>query len=215
LIYLLFVRQPSQAPGPLSNTPAAGPAIKPAQVLRNRDIWLLAATFAAFNAAVIGLATYMPTFLTTERGLALGPAALLSSVSTLITIFSAPAGGILSDRIGSRKTPYLVGLALSVILLPLTGALSVGWLIVLVVITGLVIGMIPTTIFAAAVEQAGDQRLGGMAMAVIMVGQNGGMLLGPLVFGALAEGSGWPAAFASLAVMSALGLLAGWLARVR
>jgi hypothetical protein len=41
------------------------------------------------------------------------------------------------------------------------------------------------------------------------------MLLGPLVFGALAEASGWPAAFASLAVMSALGLLAGWLARVR
>jgi MFS family permease len=48
-----------------------------------------------------------------------------------------------------------------------------------------------------------------------MVGQNAGMLLGPVVFGLLAEGAGWPAAFASLAVMSALGLLAGWRARVR
>jgi MFS family permease len=109
----------------------------------------------------------------------------------------------------------MMALALSVILLPLTGALSVGWLIVLVVVNGLVVGVIPTTIFAAAVERAGDERLGGVAMAVNMVGQSGGMLLGPLVFGALAEASGWSAAFASSAVMSALGLLAGWLARVR
>jgi hypothetical protein len=41
------------------------------------------------------------------------------------------------------------------------------------------------------------------------------MLLGPVVVGILAEAAGWPAAFASLAVMSALGLLAGWLAKVR
>ena len=75
--------------------------------------------------------------------------------------------------------------------------------------------MVPTNIFAAAVEAAGDERQGGLAMAVIMVGQNAGMLLGPVVFGALADGPGWPAAFASLAVMSALGLLAGWLAKVR
>jgi MFS family permease len=215
LLYLVFVRQPPKAPVPLPAAPAAGAAITPARVLRNRDIWLLAVAFAAFNAAVIGLTTYMPTFLTAERGLALGPAALLSSVTTLVTIFSAPAGGIFSDRIGSRKRPYLFGFAASILLLPLVGVLSLGWLIVLVVINGLVMGVIPTTIFAAAVERAGDERLGGVAMAVIMVGQNAGMLLGPLVFGALAEASGWPAAFASLAVMSALGLLAGWLARVR
>ena len=52
-------------------------------------------------------------------------------------------------------------------------------------------------------------------LSVIMVGQNAGMLLGPIVFGALAEGAGWPAAFMSLAVMSALSLLAGGLAKVR
>jgi dipeptide/tripeptide permease len=48
-----------------------------------------------------------------------------------------------------------------------------------------------------------------------MVGQNAGMLLGPNVFGALAEAAGWPAAFISLALMLLLGLLAGWLTRVR
>ena len=54
-----------------------------------------------------------------------------------------------------------------------------------------------------------------MAMAVIMVGQNVGMLLGPIVFGTLAQSAGWTAAFAGLAVFSVLGLAAGWLAKVR
>ena len=92
---------------------------------------------------------------------------------------------------------------------------SLTGLIILVVITGFVLGVIPTNIFAGAVEAAGDPRQGGAAMAVIMVGQNAGMLLGPMIFGTLAESAGWPAAFASLAVISALGLLAGWLAKVR
>ena len=216
-LYLLFVKPaPAAAAGPAqprAGAPESGTTS--GQVLRNRNIWLLAAAFAAFNAASIGLGTYMPTFLNTVRGLPLAQASLISSITTLVIIFSAPAGGVLSDRIGSRKRPYLAGLAASIILLPLVGALSGAWLIALVVVNGLVFGAIPTNIFAAAVEAAGDERLGGVAMAVIMVGQNAGMLLGPVIFGALAEGAGWPAAFASLGVMAALGLLAGWLAKVR
>jgi len=216
-LYLLFVRPaPAMAAGPTeARADEPGSGVSSAQVMRNRNIWLLAAAFGAFNAAVIGLSTYMPTFLSSERGLSLASAALLTGVPTLITIFSAPAGGVLSDRIGSRKKPYLVGLAVAIVLLPLVGALGVAALIVSLVINGLAMGLIPTNIFAAAVEAAGDERQGGVAMAVIMVGQNAGMLLGPVVFGALADGPGWPAAFASLAVMATLGLLAGWLAKVR
>ena len=214
VLYLVFVKpSPVRAAEPTMAT--SQPAVTSTQVLRNRNIWLLAAAFAAFNAATIGLGTYMPTFLNAQRGLSLPQAALVSSITTMVVIFSAPAGGILSDKIGSRKKPYLAGLAATIVLLPFVGVLNVTWLLVLVVVNGLVMGAIPTNIFAAAVEAAGDERQGGVAMAVIMVGQNTGMLLGPAVFGALIEGAGWPAAFASLAVMSALGLLAGWLAKVR
>jgi len=222
LLYLVFVRPAPLASSPLADRAPEGAAgarreqaVSSAQVLRNRNIWLLAGAFAAFNGAAVGLGTYMPTFLTTEHGLPLAQAALISSILTLVTIFSAPAGGVLSDRIGSRKKPYVVGLAAGIILLPLVGGASVAALIILVVLAGLFLGVVPTNIFAAAVEAAGDERQGGAAMAIIMVGQNAGMLLGPVIFGLLAETAGWPAAFASLAVISALGLLAGWLARVR
>jgi MFS family permease len=220
VLYLAFVRpppvlRPSEASGAAD---AAAPAarVTPAHVLRNRNIWLLAAAFGGFNGAVIGFATYMPTFLATQRGLTLAQSALLASIPTFVTIFSAPGGGILSDRIGSRKKPYLVGLALAAALLPLTGALAAGALILLLIVSGLALGLVPTNIFAAAVEAANDEQQSGMAMAVIMVGQNAGMLIGPIIFGALVESAaGWPAAFASLAIMSLLGVLAGWLAKVR
>jgi len=214
VLYLLGVGTAGSAAGQASEA-RPGPTIGAGEVLRDRDIWLLAAAFAAFNAAVIGASTYLPTFLTEERGLTLAQASLLSSVPTLITIFSAPGGGLVSDRIGSRKKPYLIGFALALVTLPLPGVLGLTGLIVLLVVQGLVFGLIPTNIFAAAVEAAGDERQSGLAMAMIMVGQNGGTLLGPAVFGALAEGVGWVAAFASLGVVAALGLLAGWLTRVR
>ena len=218
ILYLVFVKAApagaAVATGPGPSAPADG-GVTSAQVMRNRNIWLLAAAFGAFNAAAIGLGTYMPTFLVTQHGMSLRTAALVASITTLITIFSAPGGGILSDRIGSRKKPYLVGFAAAIVLLPLTGVLDVTGLIILMVVSGLVLGVIPTNIFAAAVEATGDERQGGAAMAVIMVGQNAGMLLGPIIFGALVQTVGWPAAFASLGVMAALGLLAGWLAKVR
>jgi MFS family permease len=218
MLYLGFVRAAPAATvaQPIGSAGDAAERIGPSsQVLRNRNIWLLAAAFGAFNAAVTGLSTYMPTFLTTQHGQPLGQAALISSITTMVTIFSAPAGGILSDRIGSRRKTYLVGLTAAVILLPLLGRLSVAGITRLVIFNGLVLGLIPTNIFAAAVEAVSDERQGGLAMAMIMVGQNAGMLLGPLVFGALTQSAGWPAAFLSLAGMAALGLLAGWLAKVR
>ena len=146
-------------------------------MLRNRNIWLLAAAFAGFIAVVIGSSTYLPTFLATQRGIPLSQAALLAAIPTLVTIFSAPGGGILSDRIGSRKKPYLVGIALAIVLAPLAWVATGPALVVVLVVTGLASGLVPMAIFSAAVEASGHERQGGMAMAIIMVGQNAGLLL--------------------------------------
>jgi MFS family permease len=212
-LYVALVKPiPAEAAG--QEIESAGARVPSGQVLRNRSLWLLGAAFAAFSAGFVGLSTYLPTYLAERRGLPLAQAALLSSIPTLITIFSAPAGGVISDRIGSRKGPYLWGFALLAVLLPLAGAAGGPWLVALLVAQGLVIGLIPTNVFAAAVS-LGDPRQAGLAMAVIMVGRSLGTLLGPIVIGSLIEASGWPAAFGSLAVTAGLGLLCGWLAKVR
>jgi MFS family permease len=215
-LFVIFVKpvpSNSAADGPHS-TPL--PVASAAQVLRNRDVWLISLAFACFNMATMSFATFTPTYLNLVRGMSLSQAALLASVMSMVTIFSCPAGGVLSDRIGSRKRPYMLGLALMAITLPWIAVIGPGALIVLVIAQGLVGGLVPTNIFSAGVEVVGDERLGGLAMGVIMVGQNAGMLVGPIVFGALVESaSGWPLAFGSLAVMCLLGALAGWMAKAR
>ena len=141
VLYLVVVR-----PAPLDGVPApadghpAGASVSSKQVLRNRNIWLLAAAFAGFIAMVIGSSTYLPTFLATKRGIPLSQAALLAAIPTLVTIFSAPGGGILSDRIGSRKKPYLVGIALAIVLAPLAWVATGPALVVVLVVTGLASG---------------------------------------------------------------------------
>jgi len=187
----------------------------PRQVLRNRNVWLLAAVFAALSACVSAIGTYLPTFLNTLRHLDLGSAALTSSLLPFVTIFSAPAAGVVSDRIGSRRTLFVLGLALAAVILPVTGFVPVAWVVGLMAVSGLVIGAIPSTAFTAAIESVADPRMGGAAMAVIMVGQNSGMLVGPIIFGGIVESLGWPFAFVSLALTAFLGVIAGLRADVR
>jgi MFS family permease len=213
VLFLIFVKPAPRNEDAGAATPGV-PRPKLAPVLRNRNVWLLSLAFAFFNAAVIALATFMPTYLNLQRGVPLRQAALIFGLVNLVGMFSAPAGGILSDRIGSRRRVYLTGFLALMVILPLMGAMSLAVLPFWIALQGAFGGMIPTNVFAAGVEAAGDERLGGMAMGVIQVGQNAGMLAGPLVFGALIESpGGWSAAFASLAVMCLLGAIAGWLVR--
>jgi len=215
-LFLVFVKPASNdslASGPQAAPPPMASAM---QVLRNRDVWLLGLAFGCFNMATMAFGTFAPTYLNLVRGMSLSQAALLASVASMITIFSCPASGILSDRIGSRKRPYMLGLALMAVVMPLIAVMGTGALIVLIIAQGLFGGLVPTNVFSAGVEVVKDERLGGLAMGVIMVGQNAGMLLGPIVFGVLVESAGgWQVAFGSLAIMCLLGALAGWLAKAR
>ena len=217
-VYVLAARPaPADPGGAAGGVSKAGGAsgVTSRRVLGNRTIWLLAVAFGTMNAATMGSGTYLPTFLASQHGLALEQASLLAAIPTLVLIVSAPAGGLLSDRLGSRKKLYLAGLAAAGLLLPLAGFLGVAPLIATLVLQGIAIGLVPTNVFAAAVEATGDARQGGTAMAIIMVGQNAGMLLGPVIFGGLAQAAGWPAAFLGLPAIALLGFLAGWAAKVR
>ena len=134
-------------PAPLDGVPAPadghpdGAGVSSKQVLRNRNIWLGAVAFAGFITVVIGSSTYLPTFLATQRGIPLSQAALLAAIPTVVTIFSAPGGGILSDRIGSRKKPYLVGIASAIVLAPLAWVATDTALVVVLVSPGWLPGL--------------------------------------------------------------------------
>ncbi|RPJ40380.1 MAG: MFS transporter, partial [Deltaproteobacteria bacterium] len=127
-----------------------------------------------------------------------------------------PTAGWVSDRIGSRKTIMVWPMLLMGLLLPFCYGAGASTFLFLVIAIGFVGGFVPTGVFAGAVEAAADERLSGMAMAVIQIGQNTGMLLGPLLFGWLVDFTGgWATGFWLLAPVCLAGAIAGWIAKVR
>jgi hypothetical protein len=68
---------------------------------------------------------------------------------------------------------------------------ATGWQIYAVLaLLGLVTGAIPTATFAAAPEVMRKPQWAGMGLAVIMVGQNLGLLIGPVLFGSFVRDLG-------------------------
>src|SRR4030043_366273 len=184
-------------------------------VLRNRDLWMISTLFGCFNYVFMAFITWAPTFLHEVRQASLTHASLMVSLMAVLPLVSCPMAGGVSDLIPSPQPIRLLPMILMTLLFPLIFHVPAEILIPLVVVLGFIGGFVPTGIFAAGVEAVGDERLGGMAMAVIQIGQNSGMLLGPLVFGWMVEsGGGWPIAFWTLAPVGAIGALVGWVAKM-
>ncbi len=217
-LYYLFIKP---FPRPVSNQepirtakPVGGGAL--GGVLRNGDLWLLSLLFGCFNFVFIGYLTWAPTFLHEIRHFSLARASFMVSLMTMLTLISCPMAGWISDRIGSRKVICVLPMFLMTVLFPMGFYVKADLLPLLVVALGFVGGFVPPGVFAAAVETVGDERLGGMAMAVIQIGQNAGMLLGPFLLGWMVEAmGGWETAFLSLAPVGIVGTIAGWIAKMR
>jgi nitrate/nitrite transporter NarK len=212
----LFMRMPPQmAAAPGAGGPSHGEAPDMKKALSNRSIWLLAVMFGSFNFALIAMSTFIPTFLSAVREYSMASASFTASLTMIVVLFSAPLAGILSDKIGSRKAlftwPFIVVGIMMLFPFTVTGVMIPVWMILM----GIIAGLIPTATFAAAPEIMGKPELAGMGMAVVGVGQNLGMFLGPAIFGALVETSGWAVAGYWMIPALAIGLLAGWLVKVR
>jgi len=185
-------------------------------VLTHRELWLVSLLFCCFNFVFIAFITWAPTFLHQVQGASLAHASLVVSAAAMLGIVSCPTAGWVSDKIGSRKLVCVIPMFLIALLFPFSFSVSEKMFLPLVIALGFIGGFVPTGVLSAAVEVVGDERLGGMAMAVIQIGQNAGMLLGPLVFGWVVESwGGWQIAFWILAPMSAIGAIAGWITKMR
>ncbi len=207
----LLIKRPPQ--GQTNAQAEVVPSLRKA--LANRNIWLLALEFACMNFTLIALATYYPTFLIEVRGYPLAQAAFISSLATLMVLFSAPAAGLLSDRIGSRRLVFALPFLAMAVLFLFPFKVTGSQIIVFMVIQGLLIGAIPTATFAAAPEVMQKMEWAGIGLAVVLIGQNLGQLLGPIFFGEIVQRSGWVMAGYMMIPFCLLGFISSWKVKVR
>lgn len=175
------------------------------KALTQPGIWFLAFAFGCFNFAIIGvIATYYPTYLKTVQGYDLAGASLVTSIKMIVVITAAPVIGWLIDRIGSPRKITLWSFIAIAVFMALPFSIS-GWMIpASMVLLGILAGAVPTCIFTAIPEIVGWEAPAGLGMGVILIGQNLGQLLGPMVFGQLVELYGWmPAALSTIPLILA------------
>jgi predicted MFS family arabinose efflux permease len=183
--------------------------------LAGRDIWLLVVVFALFATANGAANTFIAVFLTKERGFDVAGAAAISSLAMLGMAVGSLGSGLISDRIGSRRRVYTVALLASAPMLMLPYVTTGPLLAAVLLLFGMVTGAIPSAIFASVPDALPHPRLTGAGMAGIMLGQNAGFVVGPLMFAALLPFLGWPATAAVSGVLVAGAALIGWRVKVR
>jgi predicted MFS family arabinose efflux permease len=212
VIYAAFIRRP---PAQAAEDKSGAEPLDLRKALANRNIWLLALEFACFNLALVSLGTYYPTFLNEARGYILGTAAIVASIGTMVVLVSAPLAGWVSDRIGSRRLVFSLPFLALAVLLILPFRVTGGAIIAVMVVQGLIAGAIPTATFAAAPEVMRKPEWAGLGLAVILIGQNLGQLIGPVWFGQLVNSLGWVAAGNLLIVVCLVGFVSAWMVKIR
>jgi len=208
--------------------PPAGAAAEepPPSLLKgmaNLSFWTISIAFGCYNLVVMAMCSFLPTFLEVERHYSLTfdkgvlmNASFVTAFIMLASIFSGPAGGRISDRLGKRKIvvviPYL--LMTLTFLVPFT---ITGWMIpAYMIVFGFVGGPLAPILLASVPEVAPKPQLIGIGMSVAALGQNIGMFIGPTLFIAIQQAThSWAVAGYWMIPICLLGIIATCMTKVR
>lgn len=214
LIYALFMRRPDEQRN-LNPEEHAPENVNISRALHNPQIWLLGAVFGCFTYTMLAVGTFYPTFLVEQRGYTVANAAAALSLNNLAVLLSAPLFGWLSDRAGARKPFFTYPFLALFLVVPLAFKIVDPLILPTVVVMGFITSAIPAVIFSATPDVVNNPLFIGMGMAVLTMGQNLGIVVGPALFGVLAEQISWTAASLSLLPVFLLGFILAWRVRVR
>jgi MFS family permease len=165
-------------------------------------IWLVGACWLLFNASIISLFTFTPTFLV---GIGFSPerAGATASAVMWLPLALSPATGLLIDRIGGKRTMIAsAGVALAVLIALIPGAAR--WMLALMLLIGVAQTLVPAPVMALAPDVVPRERLG-VGFGIVSTSLNLGILIGPALVGWARDVTG---SFSlSYALMSLLSLL--------
>jgi MFS family permease len=184
--------------------------------LLNPGAWLLSVSFAAYQFTRVGLLTWVPTFLVVQAGFGLAGAAQVVSLTQGISVVAGLGTGWLMARIRSRRALYTVGWLLTVPIYALMFQVDAWWFAVLYVLSGIVVAIVPPAVNAATPETAATPREVGPAVGIVAMGRNVGQVISPALLALILQATAtWEGMAAALVAGALVGLLSGWLVRVR
>jgi MFS family permease len=221
VLFLLFYRDPPRqiaeatpgSPDAEGQTVGAGRLLS--KTLAIRDVWLVSTALLAFNVVILGMGTFLPTFLVTQHNLDMKAAGFYTSIPNLVMLVSCPLGGWLSDMLGSKKLLIATCLALVSLWWLVAFRLPLAYVPLSLVFYGLVGGPVITGILSVLPDVVKKPELMGFGMAVLMLFNNVGQFIGPAFFGKILDMAGWTAAAYAMAPVCLGGAFCSLLIKVK
>ena len=186
-VYWIILGRERDLPPPESR----GPAPPPRVILGHPILWIagLGAFCATFN--WISLATFWPTFMLDDNGVALTTSGFLFGVGSLVTIPVAIGIGWLGPRIRARRTLFMVsGLVMTLTCVGLLYTTNFWMLLALMVGFGVSWGYIPLVLALPFEIPRISQREIALASALLTMLFLAGGIVGPVVVGTLSDVTG-------------------------
>jgi nitrate/nitrite transporter NarK len=177
--------------------------------LRNRTVLLVSvSSFCAYSLFVF-FNSWMPTYGTDVVSLDLATAGAMTALVPAMGLLARPGGGWLSDRIGGRRRPVLVGTFLLVLpalvgVTLMTSVLGYGAVLVLAGVGS----QLGTGVFYVYVGELSAEATRGTGLAVLTTLSISGALTAPVFTGWLIERFSWDVAFGFGAGLAVVGIVA-------
>ena len=203
-LYWIVLGRERDLPPPESR----GPAPPPRAILRHPILWIagVGAFCATFN--WISLATFWPTFMLEDNGVARTTSGFLFGFGSLVTIPMAVGIGWLGPRIRARRALFMVsGLVMTLSCVGLLYATNFWVLLPLMVGFGVSWGYIPLVLALPFEIPRISQREIALASALLTMLFLAGGIVGPVVVGTVSDATGSMRIALLVAVLSSIGII--------
>ncbi len=210
LLFLLFVRMPPQderqdADVREENSEASllKGFLAPGAVLLGLMFLLLDFGLDSFN-------NFSVTYLNEYLGFEYGSANLISTIGCITMILGSLVGAVVLAKSKNRGLVLLVTIVLSTACFFLQFRLEGDFMVMLVYqsIAAAIYGALPAMFYALVPEVATSRKTVGAAVAVVILGQNVGTLIGPTIVGMVVDASSWATSATVMGVVSCISIVA-------
>ena len=176
-------------------------------VMTNKSVWLISLQVTLCTIAFQGVYLFMSNYLVTVRGMEETAAGSLCSISGTIGILGSILAGAISDKLHTRKWIVLVLAVLCGLHYLLPPIWPTGVFFAYIFIFGLLGNGITPVAMTGATEVVSSPKLAGVAVALVTLMMNLGILLSSPIFGMILDfsNSNWTLAYICMGALSIVG----------
>lgn len=191
--------------GSTAPDPVAAPEFTTRQALRTRAFWLLALGHGVALFVVSAILVHLVVFLHEEAGYSVAAASIMLALMTGFSIAGQLIGGYFGDRFDKRMLAGSAMLVHGLAMLVLALSTSWIWVVLFAVLQGSAWGVRGPLMLALRADWFGVESYA-TVMGISSLFVMGGMTLGPVLAGAIADATGsYVPAFFVLSAAAALG----------